>query len=269
MFRRPRPTERLDMNMKKSEAAKVAFTLIELLVVIAIIAILAALLLPALAKAKQSASRAKCLNNLRQLVQAGHLYAGDFQDYLPHPNWGNAHAGWLYAPVFGAPPRPIPALPENLAVTHYANGLLWPYLKTMGTYWCPLDQPAAPQSSWAQRANQLSTYVMNGAVNGYGDLGDRSYKIGQFRIATAYLFWEPGDRNANGTYDAGAYNDGANYPYLANSVQGPHRRHLTGCVVGGLDGRTVFMKFRDAERLYTNMISANEFWANPGRADGH
>ena len=62
---------------------KRAFTLIELLVVIAIIAILAAILFPVFAQAKESAKRAECLSNLRQIGFGLEMYLSDFDQRLP------------------------------------------------------------------------------------------------------------------------------------------------------------------------------------------
>src|SRR5678815_697996 len=93
------PISGLDAASKEQRQA--AFTLIELLVVIAIIAILAAMLLPALARAKEKTHRVSCFNNERQVMICAQMYAEEWPNYFYYTiNAGDDSAPLSYYPRF-------------------------------------------------------------------------------------------------------------------------------------------------------------------------
>ena len=128
------------------------FTLIELLVVIAIIAILASILFPVFSRARESARRASCMSNEKQLALGLMMYAQDHNNRLPQYNYGTLSSGgfWFVATL--------------------------PYFKNPQILVCP-DSPTRQGQSVLYSGGEIhnNVYVPNYALNGYGGCGLYSY----------------------------------------------------------------------------------------------
>ena len=271
-----------------SRRRRIGFTLVELLVVIGIIAVLVAVLLPVLGKAKEQAARTKCQSNMRQLMLAVDMYVSENKGQLPYSNWVNDgggpndnisyNLGWMFATVARRTGYPAgsdlngswPASPPQDGVM---TGVLWPYVKTLGIYHCPIDN----RDMWVG-TEFLSSYLMNGAQCGYGRVGSESpprlpgYKITMFRRPSdCVLFWEALEQSYEGHSNPGVvWNDGASYPreeVLAD-------RHYKGANLAFLDSHIEWWDKStwDAEVNATYLNGAagpTRLWCSPASADGH
>jgi prepilin-type N-terminal cleavage/methylation domain-containing protein len=138
-----------------------AFTLIELLVVIAIIAILAAMLLPALARAKESGKSIACLNNLRQLSLASQMYVNDNHDFYP---------------------------PRN-NVSRWPNQFYDDYGRDVKLLFCPSETIAKPANDGESPSNNVAdtaprSYLINGWNDYFQDALNPGVFEGQYMAGT-------------------------------------------------------------------------------------
>jgi prepilin-type N-terminal cleavage/methylation domain-containing protein len=248
--------------LRMKENTKSGFTLIELLVAIAIIAILAAMLLPALAKAKEKAQRTQCVNNQKQLLMAHMMYVGDNNDRMALPNLSNGgqnkEPGWLYKPgeyqigsVYIGPQR----------------GVFWPYAGSgkevivMGTnvssawrvFMCPLDKPDA---LYWRREIKFNSYIMNGAVASYNRIKDGSHKLSAFKF-DCILLWEADERYVD------FFNDASSYP-----DEGISNRHGQGATVGLFGGSVEYMRYKRYYEIEADR-NKNRLWCAPDKDNGH
>jgi prepilin-type N-terminal cleavage/methylation domain-containing protein/prepilin-type processing-associated H-X9-DG protein len=152
-----------------------AFTLIELLVVIAIIAILAAMLLPALARAKQKGQGIQCMSNHRQLCLAWRLYADDSHDTLVYASGDVA----LDATHTTTGSNPLNQYAWNLSNMDFdpnnrynwdptldlMKRPLWPYTKALAIYKCPADHSSITVNGVVKP--RIRTMSMNVYVGGF------------------------------------------------------------------------------------------------------
>jgi prepilin-type N-terminal cleavage/methylation domain-containing protein/prepilin-type processing-associated H-X9-DG protein len=181
-----------------------AFTLIELLVVIAIIAILAAMLLPALASAKQAAMVTRCMSNKKQILTGWIMYAGDNRDVLAI-NQDYTHSGEFSAgsttPPWAYGTEDWSTSSDNINTSYLVgstNSLLGSYVGNVSQlFWCLADTFVSPAQASLGWPNRCRSVCMNGAVGGGDKYTGFSWSAAYFIVVSKMSgFTHPGTANS-------------------------------------------------------------------------
>jgi len=242
--------------MRSSKDDRLAFTLIELLVVIAIIAILAAMLLPALAKAKQKAQSIKCLSNMKQLDLGWTMYSGDNNDNLVN-NWVLASPGHVSPPeswVGGD----MQNASDATNITWILNCKLYPYNPSAGIYQCPAVTLPTPAGVIPLRTVSLNAR-MGGATAGATSTNgtvNTSTVSGAYPVITkATAISKPGPANALTFMDESILSlDDGIYFLKVQAGQttwndnAPAARHGSAAAMSFADGHAEIWAWRDMNK---------------------
>ena len=220
--------------------SRAAFTLLELLTVLAIIGILAALLLPALAAAKNRACTLGCLNNLHQQSTAWHLYASDNDDAAA-PNdsfYSLSGPDSTNAPFLGeAGPSWCPGIaPLDTTASNVASGVLYPYNRAAAIYHCPADA-----STVAGQPGLLRTrsYCMNISLN-CDDAAGSFRKLGQITAPAPVGLFVLIDTHPLDIWDSTFGIFSADSAYAGDWLDLPADRHAQGANLSFADGHVEY-----------------------------